>query len=216
MQIGEIAVFDIGYWQTTNQCRHFTPSQFKFMQWSPLMRWKGRQLVLSLCSRVNVDRLPIEIDIAGQELNFTEMYKLDSTFRYGFQFEEHKFHTGDGFLLHMHRIYKKEFQQSKSNNNHLFEPIILQHGLFQSSGIFITNEEKSLAFYLASQGYDVWMGNARCVFEGHKNFTPNDFEYWNWSMDELAKYDFPGQYSILSLDSSKNKYFQKSKRKLPK
>jgi lysosomal acid lipase/cholesteryl ester hydrolase len=68
-------------------------------------------------------------------------------YRYGFIFEEHTIVTEDHFILRMHRIYK-EGEQSKPT----FSPVIVQHGLFQSSGIFVLNEEDSLAFYLAEQG----------------------------------------------------------------
>jgi pimeloyl-ACP methyl ester carboxylesterase len=34
-------------------------------------------------------------------------------------------------------------------------PIILLHGLLQSSGVYVTNDEHSLGFWLCKQGYDV-------------------------------------------------------------
>jgi lysosomal acid lipase/cholesteryl ester hydrolase len=77
------------------------------------------------------------------------------------------------------------------------------HGLFQSSGSFITSEERSLAFWLASrrqqdpagQGgfeYEVWLGNTRGVFGmGHKRFGRGDPRFWDWTIRELAMYDMP-------------------------
>ena len=63
------------------------------------------------------------------------------------------------------------------------QPILLLHGLFQSSGVFTSNgDHASLAFYLADHGYDVWLGNNRCVTTS---------KHWDWSLDELANYDFP-------------------------
>ncbi len=41
-------------------------------------------------------------------------------------------------------------------------PIVLQHGLFQTSDEFIVNsEENSIAFILANRNYDVWISNIR-------------------------------------------------------
>jgi len=93
--------------------------------------------------------------------------------------------TKDGFILVMHRI------RSKNRDHRPMKPIILQHGLFQSSGIFVANEKESLAFYLADLRYDVWLGNNRGVFDLHTTLQPSDSKYWDWGLDELAKYDFP-------------------------
>ncbi len=65
------------------------------------------------------------------------------------------------------------------------------HGLFQSGGVFVTSGPESLAFVLAKQGYDVWLGNNRCVERKHMNLKPHQLEFWDWSLDELAKFDFP-------------------------
>lgn len=70
-------------------------------------------------------------------------------------------------------------------------PILMMHGLFQSSGVFVTSGIDSLAFVLANEGHDVWLGNNRCVEKRHKFLKPHDHAFWDWSMDELAKFDFP-------------------------
>ena len=59
-------------------------------------------------------------------------------------------------------------------------PVLILHGLFQSSGSFVTSEDRSLAFWLAKQaGYQVYLGNTRGVFDmGHKNFGRNDPRFW--------------------------------------
>lgn len=40
-------------------------------------------------------------------------------------------------------------------------PVLLVHGLLESAGAYYTNDDDSLAFYLAKFGYDVWLGNNR-------------------------------------------------------
>jgi len=72
-------------------------------------------------------------------------------------------------------------------------PVLILHGLFQSSGAFITSEERSLAFWLTVHGgYQVYLGNTRGVFQaGHKVYSRNDPRFWNWTTRELAQYDFP-------------------------
>ena len=42
------------------------------------------------------------------------------------------------------------------------KPVILQHGLLDSSDTWIINDEdKAPGFMLANRGYDVWFGNSR-------------------------------------------------------
>ena len=59
-------------------------------------------------------------------------------------------------------------------------PVLLLHGLFQSSGSFVTSEDRSLAFWLAKNGgYQVYLGNTRGVFDmGHRSFSRNDPRFW--------------------------------------
>jgi predicted alpha/beta hydrolase len=54
-----------------------------------------------------------------------------------------------------------------------------------------------MAFVLADAGYDVWLGNTRCVQKKHCYLDPSESEFWDWSLDELAKYDFPGMLSTV-------------------
>lgn len=88
-------------------------------------------------------------------------------------------------------------------------PLIPILGLFQSSGSFVTSEERSLAFWLSERGfvcqlstsvsplivrsgYQVFLGNNRAVFNmGHKSLSRSDPRFWDWTMRELAMYDLP-------------------------
>lgn len=117
----------------------------------------------------------------------------DYALAHGFGYEEHYAITADKHILHLHRI----FDPKKLESSH-FSPLIIQHGLFQSSGVFVTNEHDSMAFYFAEQGYDVWLGNNRAVVPGHVEISEQDEEYWNWGLDELAKYDFPAIVNYVS------------------
>ena len=70
-------------------------------------------------------------------------------------------------------------------------PVLIGHGLFQCSGAFVLNEDKSLAFRLIEEGYDVWIGNNRSIGGlDHISLSYKDPEYWNWGLKELAVYDF--------------------------
>ncbi|KAJ3410640.1 hypothetical protein HDV05_003531 [Chytridiales sp. JEL 0842] len=103
----------------------------------------------------------------------------------GYGCEEYATVTEDGYVLFLQRLQGRDGKQPTKG------PVLLMHGLFQSSGVYVTNGDDSFAFYLVDQGYDVWLGNNRCVVEQHVRLKPNQKEFWNWSLDELAKYDVP-------------------------
>ncbi|KAJ3040812.1 hypothetical protein HDV00_010427 [Rhizophlyctis rosea] len=121
---------------------------------------------------------------------------------HGYKCVEYEITSDDGFVLVMHRLCKKGAsfvgRLGRVKNQFLIwdadtrkEPILLMHGLFQSSGIFCTSGPNSLAYYLVDHGYDVWLGNIRCVRKDHAFLSSYDPRFWNWSLDEIARFDVP-------------------------
>ena len=69
-------------------------------------------------------------------------------------------------------------------------PILLVHGLLQSSGAYCVNDDSSLAFYLCKSGYDVWLGNNRCGFNPkHQLLSSADPRMWNWNIRQMGVMD---------------------------
>ncbi|KAK4691094.1 lysosomal acid lipase/cholesteryl ester hydrolase, partial [Lecanoromycetidae sp. Uapishka_2] len=75
-------------------------------------------------------------------------------------------------------------------------PVLLVHGLLQSSGAYCANDDDSLAFFLAKSGYDVWLGNNRCGFKPrHALLQPSDPRMWNWNIRQMGVMDLPALIS---------------------
>ncbi|ESZ90317.1 hypothetical protein SBOR_9297 [Sclerotinia borealis F-4128] len=145
--------------------------------------------------------------------------------RVGLDVEEFKVQTEDGFIIVLWHVYNpNEYtpmsaEQRAARGPELFTgqrpsrplplntnrkpkyPILMIHGLLQSSGAYCTNDDQSLAFYLCKQGYDVWLGNNRCGFKPeHTLLTYSDPRMWAWNIRQMGVMDLPALTSrVLSV-----------------
>jgi len=113
---------------------------------------------------------------------------------HGYTVETYQVTTQDGYLLELYRIPhgKKDTQFTLTGGKRI--PVLLQHGLLGSSAHWVFNlPENSLAFLLADAGFDVFLGNFRGNEHSRKHTTldPNKSEFWQFSWDEMARYDMP-------------------------
>lgn len=105
--------------------------------------------------------------------------------RVGLDVQTCKVVTEDGFHLDMQHVVVPGETVSKKKM-----PVLLMHGLLQSSGAFCCNDDASLAFWLAKAGFDVWLGNNRCGFvPGHETLRTSDPRMWAWNIREMGVYD---------------------------
>ncbi|GAA5987020.1 hypothetical protein JCM10908_000994 [Rhodotorula pacifica] len=113
--------------------------------------------------------------------------------RCGFDVIEQTVETKDGYLLKVFKVECLRKQAKVHSDGRKGFPVLIQHGLFQSCGSFITSEERSLAFWLAEHGdYQVYLGNNRGVFDmGHSWLKRSDPRFWDYNIKELALYDLP-------------------------
>ncbi|CAG9562617.1 unnamed protein product [Danaus chrysippus] len=122
------------------------------------------------------------IDSEDADLNITRLVT-----KYGYNIEQHKVITEDGYVLTVYRIPPRI--NLKRNI-----PIFLMHGLLDSSDAWILQGPKyALAYILADKGFDVWMGNARGnkYSTEHTSLKRSGSEYWKFSWDEISYYDLP-------------------------
>lgn len=141
-------------------------------------------------------------------LDFAEMCSL-----FGYGYEEHVVTTPDGYLLVLHRILPGDYTLNP-------KPVVLfQHGLLTNSEFFIalSDTHRCLPFVLVDNGYDIWLGNNRYGFisdmrifplddsttrgnkysQKHTSLPTSSPAFWDFSLDELAKYDMPSFVSYI-------------------
>jgi len=128
----------------------------------------------------------------------------------GYPCENHYVVTDDGYILNVLRIAHGRSGPPPSPTPD--RPVILlQHGLLSDATAWISNPvNESLAFILADAGADVWLGNNRGndYSLNHTHLTPADMEFWDFSFDEMARFDLPAMvYHALNVSGAKQMYY---------
>ncbi|XP_050390148.2 lysosomal acid lipase/cholesteryl ester hydrolase [Patella vulgata] len=118
----------------------------------------------------------------------------------GYPCEDHQVITEDGYILTMQRIPHGRNTNSSTDRKPV---VILQHGLLGASTNYLVDlANESLAYILADAGVDVWLGNSRGnnYSRAHIHLKPSQEAFWDWSFDEMARYDLPAvvDYVILN------------------
>lgn len=121
--------------------------------------------------------------------------------RRGYAVEEHSVTTEDRYVLTMYRL-PKTYEETQGNRTAAANKpaVYLIHGLLDSSFTFVNNyRNQSLAYLLADAGYDVWLGNNRGTTwsRTHLDFTASDSQYWDFSWEEMGKYDMPAMINYV-------------------
>ncbi|XP_065494583.1 lysosomal acid lipase/cholesteryl ester hydrolase-like isoform X2 [Caloenas nicobarica] len=135
-------------------------------------------------------------------MNVTEIIRY-----HGYPSEEYQVTTKDGYILAVYRIPAGRNSQNTGKK----PAILLQHGAFGDCIHWISNlPNNSLGFILADAGFDVWLGNSRgnTWSSKHKTLKPCQKEFWQFSFDEIGKYDIPAElYFIMNKTGQKNVYY---------
>jgi lysosomal acid lipase/cholesteryl ester hydrolase len=136
-------------------------------------------------------------DVSGNEIPLDPDVGKDMTdivTARGYPIETHYVTTADGYILTMFHL--------TTNKEGKVRPVLLQHGLLDSSYTWVNNFQKqSLGYILADAGFDVWFGNNRGNKYGrnHTTLNPEDSysEFWDFTWDEMAMFDLPSMVNYV-------------------
>merc|ERR1712179_461790 len=120
---------------------------------------------------------------------------------WGYPSEAHEVPTDDGYLLTLHRIpHGKDAHGSRKEDSGTKPVILLLPGLLLDSTIYVMNlPHQSLAYVLADNGFDVWIGNNRgnTHSKKHEFLSVNSTQFWDFSYQEMAEYDLPAMIDYI-------------------
>lgn len=122
----------------------------------------------------------------------------------GYSCREYMVQTDDQFLIGVQRVSKQGYRGKPKG------PVLLLHGVLLGGDVWVLNPpEQSIAFLLADEGYDVWIGNTRTTrfSYGHVLYTKKDKGFWDWSVDELAQYDLPAMMGLIKGQTNNKVHF---------
>ncbi|XP_077486425.1 gastric triacylglycerol lipase-like [Amblyomma americanum] len=116
----------------------------------------------------------------------------------GYPVQEYTVTTEDSYVITIQRIPGGRGERRRRRRRR--KPVaFLMTGLECSSAEFVVNlPHQSLGFILADHGFDVWLGNVRGTqYSRHRRLKKWMTKFWNFSFDEMAKYDLPAQIDFI-------------------
>ncbi|XP_071558741.1 lipase 3-like [Temnothorax nylanderi] len=123
----------------------------------------------------------------------------------GYPFELHHVTTKDGYILAVHRIPNRS---NKTIENH--RVVLIMHGLLGCSvDWLITGRNRSIAYLLADNGYDVWLGNSRGTTnsKNHTILSIQNARFWDFSWHEMGMYDLPATIDYILYQTGQQQLF---------
>jgi len=145
----------------------------------------------------------VKADLFADKFPLPDAAKLtvpDQIRAHNLTFESHPVTTEDGYILDLWRVNSPRAKPKINPKDGKRQVVFMQHGLIDMAGTFFFNEpELSPAYTLAQEGYDLWFGNSRGTINSlnHTSLSYNDPSYWNFTFEEMGKYDVPANLDYI-------------------
>jgi pimeloyl-ACP methyl ester carboxylesterase len=150
-------------------------------------------------------------DSDADNLPETNMDAVNLIIYNGYEPQYHQVQTEDGYLLGVIRIQNgTDPSVSAAGKNGIKPAVLLQHGLLASCTSYLTNiKTQALAYVLADAGFDVWLANSRgnVYSRNHIHMSPSDDKFWDFSWDQMAKYDIPAMVDYILKETGNKQIF---------
>ncbi|XP_050343812.1 lipase 3-like [Nymphalis io] len=144
----------------------------------------------------------VENALANEEVTDRYINVEERLLRDGYYSESHTVVTSDGYMLEVNRIPFRR-HETIDNATKISKPaVLLMHGL-QGSAIsyVVLGIGRALAYILAEEGYDVWMGNARGVLNSRRHVTLDPDvdveEFFDITYEDIGMKDLPAMIDYI-------------------
>ncbi|XP_069359561.1 lipase 1-like [Maniola hyperantus] len=142
-------------------------------------------IIIKQISYITTEKLP------------SALSSIELATKYGHPPTQYNIITEDGYILAVFRL------PGRSRI-----PVLLMHGILDSSDMWMLRGNTSLAITLANNGYDVWLANSRGnrYSRRHKILNPDtDPAFWQFSFHEMGYYDLPAVIDTILNESGAKK-----------
>ncbi|XP_077493234.1 lysosomal acid lipase/cholesteryl ester hydrolase-like [Amblyomma americanum] len=102
--------------------------------------------------------------------------------------------TDDGYVLEVDHVPHGRNDSVSAESATPRYPILLLPVFCSASDVWFLNyPSQTPGFLFADAGFDVWAMNSREAkpYSKHKTLSQDDPSYWQWSFDEIGRYDVP-------------------------
>lgn len=125
---------------------------------------------------------------------------------FGYEWEAHKVHTEDHYILTTFHILGKIGDTKESKGS-----VLLQHGDYEDGASWMSTF-KGTPFHLllVEEGYDVWIGNNRGTDYSQEHETlsaKDDNDYWMYTWGDMGLYDDAANIEMIKEKAGVDKLF---------
>lgn len=128
--------------------------------------------------------------------------------QYGYDWEAHKVHTEDKYILTTFHILGKSGQPRPTESK---GSVLCQHGDFEDGASWLSGFEGTpFHMLLVDEGYDIWIGSNRGTeysWDHETLSSKDDNEYWMWSWAEMGLYDDVANIKMIKEQAEVEKVF---------